>query len=111
LCFADFENSFQTTLVINTLQGYRFDKEDILGLQFTYANKLGNQMHTHGAKGDNAKDHTPNNNNNNSIANQTVHSGSAAGHSGAEASSTSKDGGPPGGVGKSVAGNEPVQNS
>lgn len=39
LCFADFENSFQTTLVINTLQGYRFDKDDILGLQFTYANK------------------------------------------------------------------------
>lgn len=32
LCFADFENSFQTTLVINTLQGYRFDKDDILGL-------------------------------------------------------------------------------
>jgi len=24
--------------VINTLQGYRFDKEDILGLQFSYAN-------------------------------------------------------------------------
>ena len=42
LCFADFENSFQTTLVINTLQGYRFDKDDILGLQFTYANKQGN---------------------------------------------------------------------
>ena len=39
LCFADFENNFQTTLVINTLQGYRFDKDDILGLQFTYANK------------------------------------------------------------------------
>eukprot|EP00347_Sterkiella_histriomuscorum_P008317 403345552 len=36
-CFADFENAFQTTLVINTLQGYRFDKDDILGLQFSYA--------------------------------------------------------------------------
>lgn len=43
-CFADFENAFQTTLVINTLQGYRFDKDDILGLQFSYAitnNKYG----------------------------------------------------------------------
>lgn len=43
-CFADFENKFQTTLVINTLQGYRFDKDDILGLQFSYAvtnNKYG----------------------------------------------------------------------
>ena len=39
LCFADFENDFQTTLVINTLQGYRFDKDDIWGLQFSYANK------------------------------------------------------------------------
>jgi len=37
-CFADFENVLQTTLVINTLQGYRFDKNDILGLQFSYAN-------------------------------------------------------------------------
>lgn len=47
-CFADFDNKFQTTLVINTLQvrlaslltdvqGYRFDKDDILGLQFSYA--------------------------------------------------------------------------
>lgn len=38
LCFADFENSQQTTLVINTLQGYRFDKDDLLGLVFSYAN-------------------------------------------------------------------------
>ena len=106
LCFADFENSFQTTLVINTLQGYRFNKEDILGLQFTYANKLGNQVHSHGQnKGEGAKDQNPTNNNNNSIANQTVHSGSAAGHSGAEASSTSKDGGM-GVAGKTTSGNE-----
>ena len=40
-----------------------------------------------------------------------MHSGSAAGHSGAEASSTSKDGGLAGGAGKSVGGNEPLQNS
>ena len=31
-CFADFENPMQTTVVINTLQGYRFDKDDIWGL-------------------------------------------------------------------------------
>ena len=37
LCFADFENTLQTTIVINTLQGYRFDRDDILGLQFSYA--------------------------------------------------------------------------
>ena len=36
-CFADFENTFQTTVVINTLQGYRLDKDDIWGLQFSYA--------------------------------------------------------------------------
>ncbi len=36
-CFADFENTTQTTMVINTLQGYRFDKEDVIGLQFSYA--------------------------------------------------------------------------
>ena len=32
LCFADFENTVQTTIVINTLQGYRFDRDDIFGL-------------------------------------------------------------------------------
>jgi RNA recognition motif-containing protein len=32
LCFADFENTLQTTIVINTLQGYRFDRDDIFGL-------------------------------------------------------------------------------
>lgn len=37
-CFADFETSVQTTIVINTLQGYRFDKDDIVGLHFSYAN-------------------------------------------------------------------------
>ena len=36
-CFADFETTLQTTIVINTLQGYRFHKDDILGLQFSYA--------------------------------------------------------------------------
>ena len=40
-CFADFENSLQTTVVINTLQGYRFDKDDIWGLQFSYAKAPG----------------------------------------------------------------------
>ena len=44
LCFADFENSLQTTLVINTLQGYRFDKDDIMGLLFSYANKQSNVL-------------------------------------------------------------------
>ena len=43
LCFADFENALQTTIVINTLQGYRFDKDDIWGLQFSYANKQTNE--------------------------------------------------------------------
>ena len=36
LCFADFESTLQSTIVINTLQGYRFDRDDILGLQFSY---------------------------------------------------------------------------
>lgn len=38
-CFADFENALQATMVINTLQGYRFDRDDILGLHFSYANR------------------------------------------------------------------------
>jgi hypothetical protein len=37
LCFADFESSLQTTIVINTLQGYRFHKDDHIGLSFSYA--------------------------------------------------------------------------
>ena len=36
-CFADFENLEQTTIVVSTLQGYRFHKDDIIGLQFSYA--------------------------------------------------------------------------
>ena len=43
LCFADFESGIQTTVVINTLQGYRFDREDILGLQFSFANQSKSQ--------------------------------------------------------------------
>lgn len=35
--FADFENTTQTTMVINTLQGYRFHKDDLIGLSFSYA--------------------------------------------------------------------------
>lgn len=36
LCFADFENVIQSTICINTLQGYRFDKSDLVGLHFSY---------------------------------------------------------------------------
>lgn len=36
LCFADFENSLQSTICINTLQGYRFDKKDLVGLHCSY---------------------------------------------------------------------------
>ena len=32
LCFADFESLEQSTIVVNTLQGYRFDKNDLVGL-------------------------------------------------------------------------------
>lgn len=96
--------------MINTLQGYRFDKDDIWGLQFSYANKQTNVLHQHGVKGDSAKEVNPNNNNNNSIANQTVNSGSGAGNSAAEASSTSKDGAPLGG-GKSASANEALHSS
>ena len=41
LCFADFETTEQTTVVVQTLQGYRFDKDDLIGLQFSYATKSG----------------------------------------------------------------------
>lgn len=34
--FADFESSKLATLCINTLQGYRFDKKDVVGLYFGY---------------------------------------------------------------------------
>lgn len=36
-CFVDFENSYQSTIAINTLQGYRFDKNDSKGLKISYA--------------------------------------------------------------------------
>lgn len=36
ICFADFENVFQSTICIYTLQGYRFDKNDLVGLHFSY---------------------------------------------------------------------------
>jgi RNA recognition motif-containing protein len=36
LCFVDFENSYQSTICINTLQGYRFDKSDLVGLHCSY---------------------------------------------------------------------------
>ena len=39
ICFADFENSFQSTICIQTLQGYRFDKTDTVGLHFSYGNQ------------------------------------------------------------------------
>ena len=65
-CFADFENAFQTTMVIHTLQGYRFHKDDIIGLSFSYAtsnNRLNNHSHNshnnhnshHGNKHSNSK--------------------------------------------------------
>lgn len=36
ICFADFEDVYQSTICINTLQGYRFDKNDLVGLHFSY---------------------------------------------------------------------------
>lgn len=36
ICFADFEDIVQSTVCINTLQGYRFDKNDLVGLHFSY---------------------------------------------------------------------------
>lgn len=36
ICFIDFENVVQSTLCIQTLQGYRFDKNDSIGLHFSY---------------------------------------------------------------------------
>jgi hypothetical protein len=36
ICFADFNNILQSTVCINTLQGYRFDKNDLVGLHFSY---------------------------------------------------------------------------
>jgi len=39
LCFVDFENNLQSTIAMNTLQGYRFDKHDKIGLKISYANE------------------------------------------------------------------------
>ena len=36
ILFVDFENSLQSTICINTLQGYRFDKNDLVGLHCSY---------------------------------------------------------------------------
>ena len=36
ICFADFENVYQSSICIYTLQGYRFDKNDLVGLHFSY---------------------------------------------------------------------------
>ena len=36
ICFADFENVIQSSTCIYTLQGYRFDKNDLVGLHFSY---------------------------------------------------------------------------
>jgi hypothetical protein len=38
LCFVDFENAIQATIAMSTLQGYRFDKNDKMGLKISYAN-------------------------------------------------------------------------
>ena len=40
--FVDFENVIQSTVCINTLQGYRFDKNDLLGLHLSYGVKRAN---------------------------------------------------------------------
>lgn len=40
LCFADFETRVQATIVVNTLQGYRFDREDSHGLYFSFATAI-----------------------------------------------------------------------
>lgn len=36
ICFCDFEEVHQATICIYTLQGYRFDKKDLVGLHFGY---------------------------------------------------------------------------
>ena len=40
--FVDFENVIQSTVCITTLQGYRFDKNDLLGLHLSYGVKRTN---------------------------------------------------------------------
>ena len=39
ICFVDFEDSIQSTICIDTLQGYRFNKFDVVGLHFSYGIK------------------------------------------------------------------------
>ncbi|CAD8210706.1 unnamed protein product (macronuclear) [Paramecium tetraurelia] len=38
LCFVDFDDALQATIVMQTLQGYRFDKNDKTGLKIYFAN-------------------------------------------------------------------------
>lgn len=45
LCFVDFENILQSTICLNTLQGYRFDKHDKVGLKISYANESRDDKH------------------------------------------------------------------
>lgn len=45
LCFVDFETILQSTIVLNTLQGYRFDKHDKTGLKISYANESRDEKH------------------------------------------------------------------
>ena len=42
ICFVDFDNIIQITVCINTLQGYRFDKNDLIGLHLSYKFKKKN---------------------------------------------------------------------
>lgn len=37
LCFVDFENVLQSTIALNTLQDYRFDKHDKQGMKISFA--------------------------------------------------------------------------
>ncbi len=38
-CFVDFENSLQSTIAMDTVQNYRFHKNDKSGLKITFANE------------------------------------------------------------------------
>jgi hypothetical protein len=37
LCFVDFESVLQSTIALHTLQSYRFDRHDKVGLKISYA--------------------------------------------------------------------------
>ena len=39
ICFVDFETVIQSTVCIATLQGYKFDKNDVVGLSLSYGIK------------------------------------------------------------------------